>query len=201
MARPMKVCLPSTIEVRQLCKRVMGLINPHQQRRADALILYGMGLGAVEIADAQGVHPNTIYTDLHAFEQAGLAAVEQLQTGGAPMRITAAQVTALLQLADQSPSVVGLAYGRWSLRKLSTYLVKKHVVKSIGHERLRQLLKKRSALSARPAQVDQSRPATPSDFGSDPLDFQAFARRGPSVVFRCQADCGQSLRRSALHLG
>lgn len=176
MTRPMKVGRPTTTEVRRLHKGMARLTNVHQQRRSEALLLYGLGLSPLEIAEAQGVHPNTIYTDLHVFEQKGVAAVEQLQTGGAPERITAAQVQALVHLAAQSPTVVGLPYGRWSLRKLRTYAVKHHIVKALGRERLRQLLKKRSSLSTRPAQTDQSRPATSRYLGSDSLDFQAFAR-------------------------
>lgn len=142
MAREMKVRRLMTVEIQKLSKRMIELVNPHQRRRAEALILYGMGLKPLEIAMSQGVHPNTVYQDLHAFEQLGLEATQQLQASGAPSRITASQITKMVELAEQSPQVVGLPYGRWSLRKLSVYLVKKHIVKSIGRERLRQLLKK-----------------------------------------------------------
>lgn len=100
-----------------------------------------MGLKPLEIVAAQGVHPNTVYKDLLAFEQLGVEAIWQLQEGGAPSRITSDQITKLVQLVEQSSEAVGLPYGRWSLGKLSVYLVTQHVVKSIGRERLRQLLK------------------------------------------------------------
>ena len=176
MARKMKVRRPVTTEIQQLSKKMSELINPHQRRRAEALIWYGMSLKPLEIADAQGVHANTVYKDLHAFEQLGVEAIWQLQEGGAPSRITADQITKIVQLAEQSPQVVGSPYGRWSLRKLSVYLVKHHIVKSIGCERLRQLLKKRFSLSAGATQASQPRPAATGHSGSNSLVFQTFAR-------------------------
>lgn len=200
MTRLMKVRCPTTAEIQQLSKRILKLVDPHQRRRAEALILYGMGLNSLEIAISQGVHPNTVYKDLHAFEQLGLEAITQLQGSGAPSRITANQITEMVQLAEQSPQAVGLPYGRWSLRKLSAYLVKKHIVESIGRERLRLLLKKRSALPAGATQATQPRPATTGNSGSTPLDFRAFAHRWASLVFRYQTHRRQSLRWAALYL-
>ena len=68
MTRKMKVPHPATAEIQLLSKKMTELVNPHQERRAEALILYGMGLKPLEIAMAQGIHLNTIYKDLHAFE-------------------------------------------------------------------------------------------------------------------------------------
>jgi len=201
MARLLKIHRPTTAEIQQLSKRILKLVDPHQRRRAEALILYGMRLKPLEIAMSQGVHPNTVYADLHAFERLGLKAIEQLRGSGAPSRITTTQVSEMVRLAEQSPQEVGLPYGRWSLRKLSVYLVKQHIVKSIGRERLRQLLKKRSALPAGAAQIAQPRPAATGNSGSPALDFWAFAHRWASLVLRCQTHCSQSLRWAALHFG
>lgn len=201
MARKMKVRRPVSAEIQQLSKKMSELVNPHQRRRAEALFLYGIGLKALEIAIAQGVHPNTVYKDLHTFEQRGIEAIWQLQEGGAPSRITAKQIMKIVQLVEQSPQAVGMPYGRWSLRKLSVYLVKQHIVKSIGRERLRQLLKKRFSLSTSATQAPQSRPAATGHSGSYSLVFQAFARRWASLVFRCQTGCGEVLWWAALHHG
>lgn len=200
MARKLKVHRPTTAEIQRLNKEMTKLVNRHQRRRAEALILYGMGLMALDIAMAQGVHPNTVYADLQMFEQLGVEAIWQLQSSGAPSRITADQITKIVQLAEQSPQDVGYPYGRWSLRKLSVYLVKQHIVKSIGRERLRQLLKKRCLFPAGRAQACQPRPAATGNSGSSTLDFQAFAHRWASPVFRCQTHCRESLWRPTLHL-
>lgn len=200
MARKMKVRRPATAEIQRLSKAMIKLVNRHQRRRAEARILYGMGLNSLEIGMAQGVHPNTVYTDLQAFEQLGVEAIWQLPEGGAPSRITANQIQKMMQLAEQSPQEVGSPYGRWSLRKLSVYLVKQHIVKSIGRERLRQLLKKRFSLLAGATQVVQLRSTATGNSGSPALDFQAFAHRWASLVFRCQTHRRENLRWTTLHL-
>jgi transposase len=175
MARPLNVRRPTTREVRRLSRLMAGGVNRHRQRRAEALLLYGMGVRPLRIAEAQAVHVNTIYADLHAFAAAGIGAIEQLQSAGAPARLTANQEARIVRLAEQSPGEVGQPYGRWSLRKLSTYLVKAHVVKAIGRERLRQVLKKRCPPTARPAQAHRPGSPTAGHPGADPLDFPAFA--------------------------
>jgi transposase len=134
---------PTAGEMQQLRKRLIKITDLHQKRRAEALSLYGMRLSPVEIAQAQGVHLNTIYKDLQSFEKFGLKAIEQLQPSGAPSRITREQVERIAKIAEQSPQEAGLPYGRWTLRKLRTYLIKTRIVNTIGRERLRQLLKKR----------------------------------------------------------
>lgn len=200
MTRKMKVRQPDTTEIQRMIRQQPELVDPHQRRRAEALLLYGMGVQTLEIALLQGVHVNTIYKDLHAFEQLGVEAIQQLQKSGAPSKITTSQITKIVELADQSPQNVGAPYGRWSLRKLSEYLVKHHIVKSIGRERLRQLLKKRFSLPAGPTQACQSRPTTTGNSGSDSLVFPTFAHRWASRIFRCQAYCGESIWGAAIHL-
>jgi transposase len=171
---------PTAQEVLQINRHLFKITDAHQQRRAEALTLYGMGLSPAEIAQAQGMHLNTIYKDLRAFEEFGLKAIEQLQPSGAPSRITAEQIEQIAKIAEQSPQEAGLPYGRWTLRKLSAYLIKKRIVKTIGRERLRQLLKKRFSLSAGATQTPQPRPATSGNSGTLTLDFQTFARRWAS---------------------
>ena len=145
---------PTASEVQQISKHLLKITDPHQQRRAEALTLYGMGLSPAEIAQAQGVHRNTIYQDLCAFKELGLKAIAQLQPSGAPIRITTEQIEQIVKVAEQSPQAAGLPYGRWTLRKLSSYLTKKRTVKTVGRERLRQLLNKRFSLSAGATQTD-----------------------------------------------
>lgn len=201
MSRPMKIRRPTAVEIRQLHDLAGKLTNLHQQRRAEALWLYGLGLRSLEIAAAQAVHANTIYADLHAFAQHGLAAIAQLHPAGVPARLTAPQVQMIVKLADQSPRMVGLPYGRWSLRKLQAYLLKQRIVRAISAERLRQVLKKRYLFSPDPTQTHQSRPATACHFGPHSLGFSAFAAARAFVVFRCQTHRRQGLWRPSLHFG
>lgn len=199
MSQTIKVRRPRVSEIRQLNKCLLTLTDPHQKRRAEALTLYGMGLTPNEIATAQAVHPNTIYKDLHAFAQAGLEAVRQLCASGAPCKITENQIAQIVQLAAQSPQAAGLPYGRWSLRKLRAYLIKHRMIKALGRERLRQMLKKRFLLSPGTTQTDQSGSAPTGNSGAHPLDFQESAHRWGADFLRRQADCGQSLWWATVH--
>lgn len=173
---------PTVREMQHIRKYLVKITDAHQHRRGEALTFYGMGLSPAEIAQAQGVHLNTIYNDLSAFKEFGWKAIEQLQPSGAPSRITSEQIKQIAKTAEQSPQEAGLPYGRWTLRKLCAYLIKKHIVKTIGRERLRQLLKKRFSLSASATQTPQPRPATTGNSGTGTLDFQAFAQRWASDI-------------------
>jgi transposase len=142
MTHSLTVRKPRVKEVRQLQKLLEGELNAWQRRRAEAIVLYAAGMGAAEIAQALGAHLNTIYADLHAFDQGGVNAVAQLRITGAPVQISEAQRAEILQVAQQPPTEFGLPYGRWSLSKLRTYLIKARVVKRISREHLRRVLKK-----------------------------------------------------------
>ena len=61
-----------------------------QRRRAEAILLYDAGLSAVEIALVLGAHPNTIYADLHAFDQAGLECLQEPAPPGPAAELSAA---------------------------------------------------------------------------------------------------------------
>ena len=141
MTRSLKIRKPTSYERRRLQAVVEATANKQVRRRAEAILFYAAGLNAVEIAAALKVHPNTIYTDLHAFDQQGLASLRPLSRGGAPSRITPEQRAEILRLADREPVEFGLPYGRWSLAKFQDFLIrKKRLLKKISREHLRYLL-------------------------------------------------------------
>lgn len=143
MSRHLKVRAPHGAEMRRLCQILEESTNPRLCRWAEALLFYGAGLEAQSIAEALAVHINTIYACLHRFARMGMSRFECVPPQGAPVRITAVQINEMARIAEQSPTELGLAYGRWSLAKLQEYLIyQRHLVKSISREHLRRLLKK-----------------------------------------------------------
>jgi len=148
MPRSLTIRKPRAAELRQLHRLLEDPLRPRQRRRAEALLLYAAGLDGQAIARLLAAHGNTIYADLRAFHQQGLASVRQPRGAGAPARLTAAQAAEIYRLAELSPSAVGLPYGRWSLAKLRAYLLKRRLVKAISREYLRRLLEKRGSTSA-----------------------------------------------------
>lgn len=142
MGRKIKIPKPKAKELWKLHQILEEALNKSQRRRAEAILLYTGGLSCCEIAKLLKAHLNTIYSDLHEFEKKGLSAIKQPPMAGNPGRITDEQIAEIVRIGKVAPYEIGLPYGRWSLRKLKDYLIKKRVVKTIGHERLRQLLKK-----------------------------------------------------------
>jgi transposase len=142
MPRSLTVRTPTAAEVRQASQLLSISDSAQQRRRADVVVLYAAGLSATAIAQTLGVHINTIYSDLRAFERDGLAAVNRQQPRGAPLRLSCEQQAEIRRLAEIAPYELGLPYGRWSLSTLRGYLIKRRVVRSISREHLRQVLKK-----------------------------------------------------------
>ena len=159
MSRSLKTRKPRTSELRKLEQLLSEEAYPPQLRRAQVLLLYAEGLSAVEIAAALQVHPQTVYRDLSAFAQTGLACLHGASSRGAQKQISAEQEAEILRLAQLQPVDLGLPHGRWSLANLRDYLLKKRILKSISREHLRRLLKKGAPASAPQAQTDQHRSA------------------------------------------
>lgn len=143
MARQLKVRQPNATELRQLRQILEESTEARVCRWAEALLFYGVGLNGQSIADALDVHVNTIYLCLHRFAQQGMSLFEAAPPLGAPSRISATQIEEIAQVAEQTPSELGLPYGRWSLAKLQEYLIdQRRLLKAISREHLRRLLKK-----------------------------------------------------------
>ena len=142
MPRLLKVRKPHAREIRQLHAALEQELSARQRRRAEALLLYATGMEATRIADTLESHVNTIYSDLRAFEHAGVGCIHEHLHGGAPLRLSNAQRATILQLAESCPGEVGLPYGRWSLSKLREYLLEQRLVEAISREHLRRVLKK-----------------------------------------------------------
>jgi transposase len=145
MSRSVQIRKPNALEMRKAQQIVEACADSRLCRWAEALLFYGAGLNAQQIAAALAVHVNTIYAYLHGFAQAGLAFSDRIAHRGAPVRISTTQVDVIARIAEQSPTDFGLPYGRWSLAKLQDYLIhQRRVLKAISREHLRRLLKKRT---------------------------------------------------------
>lgn len=142
MSRALHVRKPRPTEIRQLLRFVDEPLERPPQRRAQAILLQNEGMSATEIATTLQVHVNTIYTDLRAFARHGVAAVQQSRTPGARPHLSAQQRAAICRIADQSPQTFGLSYGRWSLSRLRTYLIRQRIVAKISRAHLWRVLNK-----------------------------------------------------------
>ena len=141
MSRPLSVRKPSPAELRRVHQWLEKPLRPWQRRRAEVLLLRAADLPATAIARLLQVHVNTVYADLRDFARHGLSSLSRTRTVGAPPRLSQEQIAAIWRLAAQSPTTLGLPFGRWTLAKLRDVLIREKVVKSISREHLRRVLK------------------------------------------------------------
>ena len=142
MSRPLNVRKPSPAELRRVHQWLEKPLRPWQRRRAEVLLLRAADLPATAIARLLQVHVNTVYADLRDFAHHGLSSLSRPRRVGAPPRLSQEQIATVWRLAAQSPTALGLPFGRWTLAKLRDVLIRKKVVKSISREHLRRVLKK-----------------------------------------------------------
>ncbi len=141
MSRPLSVRKPSPAELRRVHQWLEKPVRPWQRRRAEVLLLRAAELPATAIARLLQVHVNTVYADLRDFAHHGLSSLSRPRRVGAPPRLSQEQIATVWRLAAQSPTALGLPFGRWTLAKLRDVLIRKKVVKSISREHLRRVLK------------------------------------------------------------
>lgn len=145
MTRTLTVRNPTGLELHELEIMLEGDLSPQAHRRAETILYHGLGLNGRQLAEALHVHPNTVYTDLQAFEREGLACVRPLPVGGTPRRISDQQLNAIWHWAEYLPRDLGLPDPRWTLTNFRAFLVKRQrVLKRISLEHLRRLLKKKT---------------------------------------------------------
>jgi transposase len=139
MPRFLKTRKPRTSEVRQLHSLLEDEFTARQRRRAEAIVRHAAGLEAAEIARALEVPVTTVYSDLQAFAQFGVACVRQHLRGGAPVRIWPQQTAELLRLAEPPPGEVGWPCGRGSLATRREYRITRRVGRAISREPRRRV--------------------------------------------------------------
>src|SRR5215831_13454663 len=100
MSRSLRLRKLSAKEFRQVNKMLAEAETARQLRRAEVILLYDAGLNAVEIALASGAHPNTIYADLHAFDQKGIECLKEPASPGPATGLSSAQVAEILRIAE-----------------------------------------------------------------------------------------------------
>ena len=117
-----------------------GIHPAHVLHRADVVEQFGGNTVAV-IAGLVATSPDRVREMIHRFNEMGMASLDPQWAGGRPRRITTVDEEFIVAAATTRPEVLGLAFTRWSLRKLVAYLAdndERPVV--VSRERLRQIL-------------------------------------------------------------
>jgi transposase len=148
MARPLTIRAATPEELDRLHRLLEQPLQPWQRRRLEVALLHAAGHTAQDIAALLGVHVNTAYADLRLSHRRRLDGLLKRGPLGAQPRLTRPQRRTIWRLAQQSPSELGLPYGRWSLAKFRDYLIGHRIVWAISREHLRRVLKKGGTRSA-----------------------------------------------------
>ena len=128
-------------EGRKLQRLVRSGSNRITMRRAQVILASAQGSKAPDIARRLYFSEDHVRTLIKAFNAEGLAAMEPKYGGGRPPKFSEEQRSLILETALCPPDLLGRPFTRWSLAKLRDFLVGERIVKSIGIETLRQMLK------------------------------------------------------------
>ncbi len=110
-------------------------------RRATVIHASAGGNSVAVIARLVATSPDRVREMIHRFNESGMASLDPKWAGGRPRRITTGDEAFIVETAGERPEKLGLAFTRWSVRKLAAYLGDNPTrVVRIGRERLRQLL-------------------------------------------------------------
>jgi putative transposase len=112
---------------------------PRERVRAQVLLLSDRGWKRGDITEATGASQATIARVRRRFKERGMdAALTEDERSGVPAKISASDEQRIVALVC-SPAPEGR--GRWTVRLLVEEAVKRKVVKSIGRERMRVILR------------------------------------------------------------
>lgn len=118
-----------------------GEAPPNVARHARIVLAHASGMSKPAVAEAIGVHPNTVRNCVRRFEAHGLRGLLH-GSAGKPKNVAFSDAIRdeISRVAMHSPASTGERYGQWSLRRLRNHLLGRGVVQAISVEGLRQLL-------------------------------------------------------------
>lgn len=145
MSNPVRVRRLSDEEGRQLQRIVrrggQGPKSIVKWRRAMVVLASAGGNDVAVIARLVQTSPDRVREMIHAFNEAGMAALDPQWAGGRPRRITTTDREVIVKTARKRPRSLGQPFTRWSVRKLAVYLASKKGRRIlVSRERLREIL-------------------------------------------------------------
>lgn len=109
--------------------------------RAKILLLSSKKYTAKEISGRIGCEIRKVRRTIKLFNKTGLKSLKRGKARGAKPRFTKEQRAEILQIVSTNPTILGLPYTTWSLRKIKKYLINQNVVDYISIYTIREILK------------------------------------------------------------
>lgn len=107
------------------------------------------GMPAPQIVELVGTDDSHVRKVIHAFTEEGFESLDPDYRGGRPKKTTPAGRDRIVAVARARPDTQGVALTLWSLPKLRPHLVETGIVKELGTETLRRILRE-AGLSHQP---------------------------------------------------
>lgn len=140
-----------TLYVRQLSEeehaRLEEMINESAPEtlgtRARIVLLSSQGYTSTEIASLVSRHPASVRKWIQRFNVKGIASLLEAPSPGRKRSYTDSQAQKIVEIALTEPRTLGQPFSRWSLHRLTRYLMDAGVVGSISHDTVWRILRAR----------------------------------------------------------
>ena len=110
---------------------------------AHIVLLSGQGYNSAEIASLVGRHPASVRKWIHRFNEQGISSLTDAPSPGRKRSFTEEQAQEIIEIALTEPRALGQPYSRWSLHRLTHYLIDTGVVETISHDTVWRTLRAR----------------------------------------------------------
>lgn len=111
-------------------------------RRCQVILASAQGMKVPEIAETYYLSEDHVRILIRQFNKEGLESLKPKKPGGKEPTFTEEQEAEIIELALMPPKLLGLPFTQWSLHKLKDEAIKRKIVPTISHEKVRELLKK-----------------------------------------------------------
>lgn len=109
-------------------------------RRCQVILGSDQGMKVSELSRNYHLSEDYIRRLIRMFNEGGLEALKPKKPGASYPTFTEEQKSEIIELALMPPHILGLPFTQWSLHKLRDEVIKRKIVKSISHEKIRQIL-------------------------------------------------------------
>jgi len=116
--------------------------NAFYVRRCQVILASAQGMKVPEIADTYFLSQDHVRRLIRRFNKDGFDSLKPEKPGGKYPVFTEEQEAEIIELVMMPPKLLGLPFTQWSLHKLKDEAIRRKIVGTISHEKIREILKK-----------------------------------------------------------
>ncbi len=116
--------------------------NAAYVRRCQVILASAQGMKVPEIAETYYLSGDHVRRLIRHFNKDSFTSLKPKKPGGKDPTFTEEQQADIIELALMPPNLLGLPFTQWSLHKLKDEAIRRKIVSTISHEKIREILKK-----------------------------------------------------------